>query len=465
MKKLIGLFRRPGAALRRLAPVPSCWHDQYSRTAAFLVRSDHWEAERIAAWQLRQLNHLLGHAFRHCRGHARKLRAAGFCGCLERLEDLCGLPFFTKEELRTQGDEFIAENRPSKTLRPITSGGTTGTPTRFMVDAQTYDAVFDAWRHAMWRRAGYDLGARALDLTWAFSGGGLLRPSSDPSRIYLSIHALDASAACDWWSRVRGFQPKFIVAFPSTATAFAKLVPAPGAMPDVRGLLLASETLTSDQSGVLRAAFPQARIFQWYGMSELAGFASGCEHADTFHHWPQSGVLELIGEDGHPVQNPGESGEIVLTGFANLATPFIRYRTGDRATLGNRCPQCKRTHLVLTAIDGRLSDFLLGQQGRVVPISALNFHSDEFRLVFAHQFVQEEPGRVVLRVVPLPGFTREDESAIIRLVGEKLGGDVKLTIEQVTSIPRTPRGKQPLIVQRCPPARHHSGLISILSAP
>ena len=443
--------------------MPWHWRDPYARVSVFLTQSDHWEAEQVAAWQLDELNRLLKHAKRHCPGHKRKLHAIGFNGPLERVEDLAQLPFFTKAELRDHGDEFTARNFAPESLRAITSGGTTGRPTRVMVEARSYDAVFDAWRHAMWRRAGYVLGMRCLDITWAFEKGGPFRLSSEPNRVYLSIHALDAKAFSVWWQRVSAFQPDFIIGFPSTAAALAKTLPAPAALPTVRALLLSSETLTADQRATLIASFPRARIFQWYGMSELAGFASGCEYADAFHHWPQSGVLEVIGEDDRPMRIPGQSGEIVLTGFANRATPFIRYRTGDCGMLGNRCQHCGRADILLASIEGRVSDFLLGKQGRVVPISALNFHGDEFRHVFAHQFVQDEPGQVVLRIVPLPSFTDYDVMAISALVREKLGADMTLTIEQVEFIPRTPRGKQPLIVRRCPSAHanlEHQPVIS-----
>jgi phenylacetate-CoA ligase len=347
----------------------------------------------------------------------------------------------------------VARNFRREWLRAITSGGTTGTPTRFWADARSYDAVFAAWRHAMWRRVGHAPGSRCLDITWAFVRDKPLRASGEPGRVYLSINALDADQLELWWRDVAALRPQFIIGYPSTATALAKLLPRAGALAEVRALILASETLSRHQEGVLRTSFPTARIFQWYGMSEMAGFASGCEQADAFHHWPQSGILEVIGEDGRPVERPGDVGEIVLTGFANWATPFLRYRTGDRATLGPPCPHCGGARPVLARIEGRLDDYLLGARGRVVPLSALNYHGEEFRRVFAHQFIQEAPGQVLLRVVASPGFASQDLAAIRRLMEEKLGPDLMLTIEQAASIPRTARGKQPLIVQRCPRPR------------
>jgi phenylacetate-CoA ligase len=443
------LARRAGAAVLRRVSLLNAWTDPYASITRLIANSDHWDSERTAGWQLQQLNRLLNHALRHCPGHARKLRFAGFDGALKRIDDLSGLPFFTKDELRADKADFTAINYPSTALRPVTSGGTTGNPTRFMVEARSYDPVFSAWRQAMWRRAGFVTGSRCLDLTWAFDGDDPLRESNDSRYVFLSIHALDKGMLGTWWERVKALRPQFIVGFPSTAAAFAKLLPAPGALGGIRALLLASETLISSQRAVLAASFPESRIFQWYGMSELAGFASGCELSDNFHHWPQSGILEIISDGGQLVSKPGHSGEIVLTGFLNLATPFIRYRTGDRGTLGEPCGGCGRPHAVLAAIEGRTRDILLGATYRQVPISALNFHSDEFRLVFAHQFIQDQPGQVVLRIVPRSGFDDRCLAEIKRLVGEKLGTDITLTVESVSSIPRTMRGKQPLIVQRC----------------
>jgi len=184
-------------------------------------------------------------------------------------------------------------------------------------------------------------------------------------------------------------------------------------------------------------------------MSELGAFASYCEWADTFHHWPQSGILEVVDQNGEVIRSPGGSGEIVVTGFGNRITPLIRYRTGDLATLGEPCPHCHRPNIVLSSILGRVNDFLISARNRVVPLSALNYHGSEFQHIFAFQFVQEKPGHVIMRFVPRSDFKTENTESIARIVRNMLGQDFSLTIERVSSIPRTPRGKQPLIIQRC----------------
>jgi phenylacetate-CoA ligase len=399
-------------------------------------------------WQLCELNRLLAHAYRNCSGHRRKLASAGFEGRLTAIDEIRFLPFFEKDELRARSEDFAAVNFPTSAVKHITSGGTTGTPTRFAVAEKEYDKVFEAWKHSMWKRAGFKPGSRCLDLTWAFEDGTGIR-CAGPNFQYLSIHALDSRSSDKWFDLVDAFTPEFILAFPSTASALAKRLMNSKKLRTVKTIILASERFTPEQEMVVHAAFPQARVFQWYGMSELAGFASGCERSDVFHHWPQSGILELVDDQDRPIDMPGETGEIVLTGFFNYATPFIRYRTGDLATLGTPCVHCGRPHIILNSIDGRVGDFLLGTHGRMLPLSALNFHGNEFQQVFAHQFVQEEPGKVTLRYVPLAGFGEADAVTIQRFVGERLGSDFFLNLEPVHSIPRTARGKQSLILRRC----------------
>jgi phenylacetate-CoA ligase len=436
--RLDGFFRRTSTAYTR-------WADPYTRLTRELSA-----APADTAWQLRELNRLLARAARHVPAHARKFRAAGVRLPLASLDELQSVPFMTKDELRAHPDEFVATDHPVWLRQFVTSGGTTGTPTRFATDARSYDRTFDAWRHFLWSHAGFTPSARTLDLTWAFTDEQPLRAAPETNRTFLSLNELTPARTAHWRDAVAQLAPEFIVAFPSSAAAFAQLIDA-SSLASVRAVILGSENITAAQTNVLRTAFPRARIFPWYGLAEMAGFTSGCEHSDAHHHWPRSGVLELIDNQNRPVTTPGRSGEIVLTGLSNRVTPFIRYRTGDTATLGEPCTRCARPHTLLSSLDGRRNDVLFAADGRMIPLSALNFHSAELDRVFAHQFMQEKPGAVRLLIVARDGFSTADETAIARLFRDRLGSECTLTLERVAEIARTPRGKQPLIVQRCRP--------------
>lgn len=416
-----------------------------------LRNSDRWDVTTISRYQLIQLNNLLHHARTDTPGYAEKFAAAGVPARLPGLAALADVPFFTKDELRSTPDRFASTSLSVARRDTITSGGTTGTPTRFTVDRAVYQPLFTAHLHAMWHRAGYPPGARCLDLSASLATPpGELREFGD-GRHYLSIAQLDPLTRKHWIPVVQRLNPEFIIGFPSTVSAFARLIENEGKLPALRGVLLASEVLLPGQREELARRLG-VRVFTWYGMSELAGFASGCEHADTYHFLPSAGIVEIVGDDGTVRNIPGDEGEIVLTGFLNRATPFIRYRTGDRGVIGEPCPHCRRAHAILASIDGRSQDCLLSGNGRRVPLSALNFHSDEFRRVLVHQFVQDAAGLVTLRLVALDGFGDTDRIAITALVSGRLGPGFILTLELVSLIERTPRGKIPVIVRRDSPA-------------
>lgn len=445
---ITGAIRFLGRQLPRpLRPGSSRRERAYRDTLRFLRKSDSWTRDELDRYQLCALNDLLIRARVHVPGHARKLASLPSAP-FRSLEEIAHLPFLTKDELRRDSQSFVSDDLPAEQLQTITSGGTTGLPTVFAAERDAYDGIFDACRHAMWERVGYRAGAPTLDLTASLAVPLGELPDYGSGRHYLSISHLTPDAVPFWQRKLAQLDPEFLVGFPSTASVLARLLGRRRPFTRLRALILASEVLQPDQRTELEHFFG-CRVFCWYGMSELAGFACGCEHADTYHFLPQTGVVEVIDDSGRPVRDPGGKGEIVLTGFLNRATPFIRFRTGDNATLGEPCPHCHRPHPIISQIEGRRQDFLIGANGRVIPLSALNFHGTEFSRVLAHQFIQHHPGFVTLRIVPLAEFDPADKEVIAALIAAKLGADVSLTIELVAEIPRTPRGKHPVIVRTC----------------
>ena len=133
--------------------------------------------------------------------------------------------------------------------------------------------------------------------------------------------------------------------------------------------------------------------------------------------------------------------------------PFIRYRTGDWATyLGDRCRECGREHAIIRDIRGhRIQEVLIAADGSEISWTALNMHDDTFLRVRQFQFIQEKPGKAVLRVIPAAGFSQEDSARIQKNLGYKLDGRITFDIKLVDSIELSPRGKAIYVDQRISP--------------
>lgn len=90
---------------------------------------------------------------------------------------------------------------------------------------------------------------------------------------------------------------------------------------------------------------------EWYGSTQTGAMAMSCERGlvdasgerGALHVPPHLYALEVINPDGTPVEVGGR-GELVITGLGRLATPFIRYRSGDEVRFLGwfDCP-CGRT--------------------------------------------------------------------------------------------------------------------------
>jgi len=215
----------------------------------------------------------------------------------------------------------------------------------------------------------------------------------------------------------------------------------------VKLVLLGSEMLYPWQRTLIEKAF-NSRVFSCYGQNEKVVLAGECEKSNFLHIYPEYGVTELINEKGEQIQAAEEPGEIAGTGFNNYAMPFIRYKTNDIATFSIKTCTCGRKYHLFGRIEGRKQEYIVLQNGELVPLLILPF-SDLLRNIKQFQFYQDTPGEIILKIVKLPGYTQEDTD----IINKKLIKDIdnlKLRIEFTDFIPTTERGKYSYMIQKLP---------------
>ncbi len=407
-----------------------------------------WSREQMLEYQRSRLVELIRHVSVNVPAYRTALTLLGIgSNDIESVDSIRRLPCLTKDALRHLPSEYIAGDIPEERLQYVMSGGTTGKPTGFY-HVRTYnDEVATAYRLMMWGRAGYKPGTRVLDVTASFDGDPF-QYAPESKTLFLSISALGRRGFRAAAEAVKSFRPEFVLGFPSTVTLLAQLGRIYGTpIGTVRAVITSSEVMHESQRRYIADVF-RCRILSWYGMAEYAGFASGCEHSDEYHFFPQAGILEVLDDSGRPVTEQGGEGEIVLTGFHNLATPFIRYRTGDRGVVGaSGCTKCGRNYPLVKMISGRTQEYLVARDGRLIPNSALNVHSNTFDDVRTYQFHQDTPGMVRMDIIKSPSCGTDRIRRIREAMLGKMGPGIDLEIRIVDDIARTTRGKHRFIVQ------------------
>ena len=428
---------------------------RFRQQVAFAEQSQWWSIEQVREYQLSNVRTLCEIAYSKTQYYRKAFDAAGFLPSeLKGLEDLASLPTTDRDALLDSWQEMCTVDPSAVGVDLVATGGTSGRPLKFYMSTDR-SAIEYGFLTTSWRRIGYKIG-----MPLAVLRGRIVPQNRDGLRYeydailryhyYSAFHMTDQNME-RYLTHIATVGPCFLHVYPSSVAALARFMLRKGIRPpgNIRGIIAESETVYPQQKMMVEGAF-HCRYFSCYGHSEKLVLAAGCEHCDDYHVWPTYGYFELIDDDGNPVTEPDRRGEIVGTGFINKVTPCIRYRTGDRGTyVSDHCEACGRQHTIIRDIRGhRTQEVLIAHDGSEIPWVALNMHDDTFLHVRQFQFLQHTPGRAVLRMVVADGFGDEDRKRILHNLDRKLNGRVDLSIEIVSTIKLSDRGKAIYVDQR-----------------
>jgi phenylacetate-CoA ligase len=424
----------------------------------YVERMQWASADELHALQCGLLRRLGRHAYHHTAHYRRAFDAAGLGPLdLRSPADLARLPLLERADARASTESRVSDGPPAVTVRKST-GGSTGEP---MLVA--YGSESRHWRDAIrWRGygwAGYRPGHRALH----FWGYGAQVPANRWQQAKLD---LDRRLRRDRYvdctprgeecleravSEIRTFRPDVIVAYSQAVAALARHVLRTGARTwGTIPVLCGAERLWAQDRRDLEAAFGPA-VYETYGCREFMLIGSECAHHDGLHVSMENLVVELVVRlpDGrHRAARPGEVGEVVVTDLHNLASPFLRYVTGDLATAlpPGRCP-CGRTLERLGAVEGRVSETLRDGDGN--PVDGILFSILVTRLaphVLQFQAIQRTDGSVTLRIVPVGGAVAAEVHELASSFARRYLPGVDFRVEPVRDIPTTAAGKRRIVI-------------------
>lgn len=451
-----GLLPAIQAHVLRWVPYP--WRGSPAIRANLRLLDDSlgWTPSDFQAYQLRQIQPILQHAEAHVPYYRELFGRIGFRASeLRTLEDLRAIPPITKEEVKAAGSRLHSEMlRPELVQRQFT-GGSTGEPMGFFLDRERarLETSFFYW---VWRGYGHVLGR---DRVAFFKADRAPDPDRkvfarhDPVLNYMRFDSnyLSRPENFETYRKVlEEFRAPILFGYPSSIHLLARMWQRSGRpAPRFRLVLLASENVFAWQRDLIDEIFRPEAIFHHYGHSEQVALAFKLRDDERMQFVDLYGHVELIDEGGEPVTTPGRTGEIVGTGYSRYM-PFLRYRTKDYASLAEDQAGIFPAGLVVNAIEGRLQEFIVTRDERLVSICTIGgYHFPEMRDLLHIQYFQREPGVVHLRFVESPG-TPLTETSRIRLATafeDALRGQVRLVLERVAEIPLTSSNKKVMLIQ------------------
>lgn len=372
-------------------------------------------------------------------------------------EVLASLPVTDKLDIKRNPERYLSRALPPSARLEACTGGSTRHPMRFFLQKHVTRSKEYAYMQDFRERVGPDIGELALAMrgrsvpTAAEPGGRLWMLEPIRRQLVLSSDHLERRYMPRYAEALARHRPAWIEAFPSALYPLARWLaenPLPEFTAKVRGVMLFSENVHEPQLAKIREVF-RCPVIAHYGHSERVLMAGTLPGDDRYFFWPQYGHLELLDERDRPVTEPGRMGFIVGTSFDNQVMPFVRYRTGDLGVLSERGHPDLPGHAACERIVGRLQEFVVCRDRRLVSITTLGVaHFPEMAAADAIQYEQREPGRLVLKVAAERGLDAAALGRMAAAVEKKTQGGCEVEAVQVPRIERTPRGKARMIIQQ-----------------
>ena len=137
----------------------------FRSTYKLLQKSQWWSEEELEAYQLRQFNKLLTHAYNNVPFYTKVFNERGITPRdIQDFDDLGNLPFLTKEIVRENVTALRAQNYAQHKFEYVTTGGSTGAPLGFYYEKGDSRAREWAFIRTLWGRVGYKFSAKCVVL-------------------------------------------------------------------------------------------------------------------------------------------------------------------------------------------------------------------------------------------------------------------------------------------------------------
>jgi phenylacetate-CoA ligase len=128
-------------------------------------------------------------------------------------------------------------------------------------------------------------------------------------------------------------------------------------------------------------------------------FAAEGPERDGLHVFFMRGVLEVLDTAGLAIDGPGRSGRAIGTCLTNLATPFVRYETGDDVHWhGESAAPSPIAWPRIGPVDGRTGDVIHLPSGRRIAMPGLTLVMRWVEGLKQYQFIQTGPSSVTARL-------------------------------------------------------------------
>lgn len=343
---------------------------------------------------------------------------------IQSKDDLNKLPLITKDIIKTRVDDIYIGNSLKHTSY---TSGTSGSPLKVyyslncILNEACYNEVFR-------NKAGHYYGDRVVSLRGALDGSRKEYYDKYCNILYLSSYHINPKNANWYYSKIREFNPKTILAYPSSLEALTNIFINKGLKIKIPIAFTSSETLYPHQQAKIEAGL-NTEIYDRYGNAERTISLVQYEHNSPYTFPKLYSINEFI-----------KKGEIITTSLINNQFPLIRYQVNDVIEFNDKNE--------VDQIGGRIDDCIISEDGLVIGSAAMSLAFKKVSHIMLSQIIQDTIEEIKVRIVVNELFTKRNEEVLYREIKKRVGNSIKIDIIIVDEkeIQKTDKNKYKLII-------------------
>lgn len=347
-----------------------------------------------------------------------------------------------KETYRSAIRDFVCRNgRPIPFVKVFTSGTTgSGLPV-WHTNKRIAENFAVVWRQ---RRAfGVDLSDPMITVAGQMivparqSKPPFWRSNHYSSQTLFSVYHLAKQYLPDYVTALHEVSARYVQGYPSALHVIATaMLDMDRALPPgkIACVFTSSESLLANQREVIEEAFG-APVRDHYACSELSMSMTACEE-NRLHVDMEFGIVEVEVEEE---TDEWEKGPLLVTGLGTPGTMLLRYRIGDIGTRLKKPCSCGRPGEVFSEVDGRIEDYVVTTDGRMV--GRLDHIFKEQVDIAEAQIIQDSKEAITVVVAPRFSYSEESQRKLLSSIRARLGDELRIDIRMTEAIPREKNGK------------------------
>jgi phenylacetate-CoA ligase len=389
-----------------------------------LYESAYWSKDKMEAFQYEHLLFILKEAKNHVPYYKKLFGEIQFdpLSDYKELKDIEKIPVLTKEIARKEKANLVHPIYSKNAMRFRTSGST-GEPFEVFVSNNAWAIEQGVvWRH--WKWSGYKF-RQPMAMVRSFTpknDADLMRHDKIRNIFYFSPFHLNDHFIEIILEQLKKNKISALRGYPSSIATIASYLHKKGVVyKGIKLILTASEHLSALDRKLIETAF-NCRVTNHYGLAEICVMMGDCENHNGLHNYDDYGYLEL-----HPTNNSKEK-RIIGTNLHNIATPLIRYDTGDIAILKDESCGCGKTLYTVDNVLGRKDNVIITTSGFQIP--TVNFYTmfENFQEIERWQIIQESVDMLIF-IVKSNNFSKERKELLINSIKSRIRDSMNITIK------------------------------------